>query len=229
VIAQLSQPAFLPFSIAGGVMLGLLTLEILFLVVGKPLSALLDHLAGGHHGPEVGAADHAGPGDHAGPAHGKFAEALAWLNAGRVPGLILLILALAGFAAGGFVIQGIADAIFRPLPAFIASLGALALAVPFVRGTSRTIARLMPRDETYALTHGDLIGLNGVVTLGPVKQGVAAKARFRDHGGNTHFPRVEPFKAGEVIEEGAAVLAVEARGSVIAVTRAKPTLTGTVG
>ncbi len=226
MIEQLSQPAYLPFSISAGVMLGLLALEIAFLLLGKPLSALLDHFAGGHHGPELGSH---GDAAHGAPTHGKIAGAFAWLNAGRVPGLILLILALAGFSAAGFLIQGVAASIFRPLPSLIASLGAVALALPFVRGLSRAIARLLPRDETYALTHGDLVGLSGVVTLGPVRRGVAAKARFRDHAGNTHFPRIEPFKPDEVIEEGAAVLAVETRGGVIAVTRAKPSLTGTAG
>jgi hypothetical protein len=87
---------------------------------------------------------------------------------------------------------------------------------------------VIPRDETYAATHGDLVGMTGTVILGPVRKGVVAKARFRDQHGNVHFPRVEPFSDSDVIEQGAPILAVEARGSAIAVTRAKPTLTGRI-
>lgn len=219
----LSSPPLLPFSISAGVMLGLLSLEVIFAVAGKPLSALLDHLAGHDVDADIG---HGAHGDT--PAHGKFGEALAWLNAGRVPGLILLILALAWFAAGGFVLQGVLGEIAKPLPAWLASLAALAFAVPSLRTSSRAIARIIPRDETYAATHGDLVGMTGTVTLGPVRKGMVAKARFRDQHGNVHFPRIEPFREDDVIEQGAPILAVEARGSAIAVTRAKPTLTGRI-
>lgn len=225
MLEHLSSAPFLPFSISGGVMLGLLLLELLFAVVGKPLSALLDHFAGhGAHGADI---DHGA--DHAhGPAHGKFGNALAWLNAGRVPGLILLILALAWFSAAGFAVQGIADAIIKPLPAWVASAAAVLLAVVPLRVTSRAVSHIIPRDETYVSTHGDLVGMTGMVTMGPVRKGMAAKARFRDRHGNVHFPRIEPFRDEDVIEEGVAVLAVEARGTTIAVTRAKPTLTGRI-
>lgn len=227
MLEQLSSPPFVPFSIAGGVMLGLLALEIAFMVVGKPLSALLDHLAG--HGATDGAGLHHDTHSHPdGHAHGKFGSALAWLNAGRVPGLILLILALGWFAASGFALQGIAGELAKPLPAWIASLAALIPAVPLLRLSSRAVGRILPQDETYAGTHGDLVGMNGTVVLGPVQKGVVAKARFRDQHGNVHFPRIEPFKDGEVIEQGAIILAVEARGTVIAVTRARPTLTGRI-
>lgn len=224
MLDQLSSAPFLPFSISSGVMLGLLLLEIVFAVAGKPLSALLDHLAG-HDAPDAGI-DHGDHGDV--PAHGKFADALAWLNAGRVPGLILVILALAWFAAGGFAIQGILAGIVKPLPGWLASLAALGLAVVPLRVSTRAVARAIPRDETYAATHGDLVGMIGTVVLGPVRKGVVAKARFRDQHGNVHFPRVEPFSDSDVIEQGAPILAVEARGSAIAVTRAKPTLTGRI-
>lgn len=239
MLDQLISAAYLPFSIAGGVMIGLLGLEIAFALLGKPLSALLDHLAPGHgagpgldgHGLDGHGADAAG--GHAvahvdTPAYGKFGEALAWLNAGRVPGLILLILALAWFSAGGFVVQGVAEALWRPLPGGLAVLAALLVAVVPMRASSRLVGRIFPRDETYVSSHGDFVGMTGIVTLGPVQKGSVAKARFRDQYGNVHFPRVEPFREGEIIEQGAPVLAIEARGPAIAVARAKPTLTGRI-
>ncbi len=225
---NLSSGSYLPFSIAGGVMLGVLLLEIAFMLAGKPLSALLDHL-GGHDaaGPEVPPSDTTADAPQA-PAHGKFEGAFAWLNAGRVPGLILLILALAWFAASGFAIQGIATELFRPLPGWIASIAALLPSVPLLRISTVAVARLLPQDETYAASHGDFLGMTGMVVLGPVRQGAVAKARFRDLHGNVHFPRVEPYDPEEVIEQGEPVLAVEARGQTIAVTRAKPSLTGRI-
>jgi hypothetical protein len=222
VLEHLGSPAYLPFTIAAGVMLGFTALELIFALLGKPLSALLDKAFGDHAAPDAHAPDaHPEP-----AAPSKIAEAFAWLNAGRVPGLVLLILILAGFAAFGMVIQGMADSVWTTLPAILAALGSAALTVPATRFASRVLGRLLPRDETYALTHAELVGLTGVVTLGPVKAGVVAKARFKDLHGNLHFPRIEPYTPGETIEAGAMVLAVESRGPIIAVARAAPSLTG---
>lgn len=227
-IDQLGTAPFLPFSIAGGVLLALVALELLTALIGKPASALVDHVFGHGIAPLDGHAgvDHAdAQGSHGLddlPAHarGTPVGAIDWLNVGRVPALVLLMLLLAAFAVSGFFIQGLTSGVIAPLPWPLAAVAAGVVAVFVTRRLSRMIGSVMPRDETYVVDTGTLVGLTGIVTLGPARVGVVAKARFRDRHGNTHFPRVEPFDPVDVFAQGEAVLGVEVRGNVLAVTRA---------
>ncbi len=226
-IDQLTAPAFLPFVIAAGVLFGLIALEMLTVLFGAPLSHWFhfDHAAPPDHGIEYAGHPSGSPADHVPPEpRGGFGAVLDWLNVGRVPIIILLMVILAAFAAVGIALQSVAASILAPLPWPIAAVAAFAVALPTTRGCSRFVARMLPRDETYITSEGELVGLTGEVTLGPARAGVVAKARFRDRHGNTHFTRIEPFEAGDTIEQGVVVLAVELRGRVLAVTRADAAL-----
>src|SRR5262245_61088568 len=230
-IDQLTVSGLLPFVIAAGVLLGLIVIEVVLLLLGASLTHVFghgDHLAlHGHgvgHGHAAGGPDHGHAHAHHPEARGPFGAVLDWINIGRVPFLVLLMVLLAAFAAVGIFVQTIAAALLAPLPWPVAIAVAFAAALPATRGRSRFAARMLPRRETYSASEGELRGLTGEVTLGPARTGVVAKARFRDRHGNTHFTRVEPFEAADTIEQGAIVLAVELRGRVLAVTRADPAL-----
>ncbi|MBM3503102.1 MAG: DUF1449 family protein [Alphaproteobacteria bacterium] len=217
---QLATSPFLPFSVAGLVAVGLTVVEIATSLVGKPLSAVVHELGLDH-----GALDHdIGAADGLAGSKGLVAKSLDWLNVGRVPLLILLLLLTATFAASGLVIQGIAGSILAPLPWPAAVPIAAVVSFRLTRSASRAWQRWFPRDESYALAAGDFVGLTGVVVLGPVRQGSVAKVRIRDRSGNTHFPRAEPHVAGDVFEEGENVLVVESRGVTVAVARAPDSL-----
>ncbi len=233
-----THPAVAPFSIAALALLGLLLIEIVTLLLGKPLSALLDHAVGhdgvhlDHGHVEVGTAlDHAG--DHGPPGakpegqhQGAFGTALDWLNAGRVPLLVLIIALLAAFAGLGMVLQTAVSIIGFYVPSLLAIAIVIVPAFICTRHLSRLVARVVPRDESYAQTGADFVGLVGEVTVGPVKRGVVARARIRDRHGNTHWPRIEPADPDVVIPTGASVLVIEARkGGALAVTTADSRLT----
>lgn len=234
-----AHPDVAPFSIAALALLGLLLIEIVTLLMGKPLSALLDH-AVGHDGVHLdhGHVESAGGFDHAldhGPHHGTkpegqhqgvFGTALDWVNAGRVPLLVLIIAVLAAFAALGIVLQTLVGISGFYVPKWIAIALVIVPALVCTRYLTRLVGKVVPRDETYVLAGGDFVGLVGEVTVGPVKQGVVARARIRDRHGNTHWPRVEPADPEHVIPAGAAVLVIEARArGVLAVTLADSRLT----
>src|SRR5262245_10465371 len=102
----LFAPVNAPFAIALGILGGLLVIDVATLVIGIPFSAKVDAMLDLHspdlhgpdlHGPDVHGPDVHGPhahgGGHAGldVAHepGMFGTAWDWLNAGRVPLLIL--------------------------------------------------------------------------------------------------------------------------------------------
>lgn len=184
-----------PFAIAALILVGLVAVELVAMLVGMSVSSLVDHGLPGH---AVEA--------HA--EHGLLGAWMSWLNAGGVPLLVLIMIWLACFAIAGFAIQGVAQAVFTMLPTLVASLGALALAAPATRTLSRWTARIIPREETSAVSQAEFIGLTGTVVLGPLDQGKPGRVRVRDRHGNIHV--LQTKGAGDhVIAQGGTVLIVD--------------------
>lgn len=190
-MSALAAPGFYPFTIAALILVGLVVFEIVSMVAGLSFTSLLGH---GH------------PDGHG--EHGPLDAWMSWLNTGGVPLLILIMIALASFAISGFAIQGVAQAVIAPLPTLVASLGAFALALPVTRTLSRWTARILPREETTAISQADLIGLTGTVALGPLDQGKPGRVRVKDQHGNIHVVRAKAAQ-GHTIPQGATVLLVD--------------------
>src|SRR3569833_2955540 len=177
----LAAPGFQPFTIAALVLLGLCAIEGVSLVFGHSISGTIDHLLHIDHADADAQPEHLGSIEvHAGDQpHGNlFGTFYDWLNAGRVPLLILLMAGLGAFAVSGLVLQTVAmHAMPAPLPGLLAALSAFLAVIPTTRSVSRVIARFLPRGESYALDESDLIGLPGIVTLGPVEAESAGRAK----------------------------------------------------
>ena len=204
MIAWLLAPQLQPFTIAAAVMLALLAIQI--------AGALLGHAF--HDMPEALPFDDAPD------------SPLDWLNLGKVPLLILLMLLLGLFAAGGMVLQAVAEPLTGLVPTLPAAVAAGIFALLTTGAASRLIARIMPREESYALSDEDLIGRVGTVTVGPLETHAVGKISVHDAFGNRHFPRVRPATAGEVIETGARVLIVDIKNREYRVIRAPVELAG---
>ncbi len=219
----LAGPALFPFTLAAAVMAGLVAVEALSLLLGQSLSGLVDGALGQGAGHEV-----AGGGDltTAADADGTFSPAalMSWINLGRVPFLILLILGLAVFALAGFLVQGLAAALVAPLPTLLAVPIAAAATLPALRVSTRAIARVIPRDESYVVTADDLIGATGEVTLGPVDDGLPGQVRAVDRHGNTHFLRARAAPGAPAMQSGARVLIVDRADAVYVAVPATPDL-----
>lgn len=198
----LLAPEARPFAVAALILIGLVGIELVGLLVGLSLSQWVDHSF--DH-----AADHSA--DHEGDGH--VAGALDWLNAGRVPLMVLLMLALGAFAAVGFALEAVARAAGMPLPALAASVLAVLAAVPVVRGGSRVLSRFVPRDETYAVEPADLVGRTAEVTMGPLDAGIPGRVKLRDAHGNWHFPRARAAAGQAPMAIGSTVLLVEWKGT----------------
>lgn len=179
-----------PFVIAALILVGLVGVEIVAMLIGFSVSTLL-HDGLSHHGD-----------------HGPLGAWMSWLNAGGVPLLVLLMIWLAAFAISGFAVQAVAEELVGGLPTFLASIAAVALAVPATRTLSRWTARIIPHEETSVISQADFVGLTGSVVLGPLDQGMAGRVRVRDRHGNIHVLRAKAA-AGHVIAQGATVLIVD--------------------
>jgi hypothetical protein len=180
--------------------LAIAAIETLSLVMGLGLAGLIDDML-----PDFDA-------DTPEVESSLLGEALGWLNVGRVPLLILLLSFLGIFTAGGYGLQLLAHGAFGfLLPAVIAAPMALLAAIPPTRLTSRALARIMPREETYATGDDELIGRVAVVTLGTVTRRAPGKAKVTDQHGNIHFVRVRAAQRGKRFATGDPVLLVSHR------------------
>jgi Inner membrane protein YqiJ, N-terminal/Inner membrane protein YqiJ, OB-fold len=189
-----------PFLVTMAITLGIAVIEIVSLTLGLGIADMIDDLLPDFDAdtPEIEAS--------------LLGDALAWLNVGRVPFLILLLAFLGVFTVGGYGAQLFARNSFGfLLPAFIVAPVALALAVPATRLVSRGLARIMPREESYATGDDELIGRIAVVSLGTVTRRTPGKAKVSDAHGNTHFVRLRAAQRGQRFQQSDRVLLVSHR------------------
>jgi membrane protein implicated in regulation of membrane protease activity len=193
-------PECLPFAIAAVMLAALTGIEVICLLLGFSLGEAIDKALPDDHGGVLGL--------------------LSWLNVGGVPILILIMLFLGIFAMTGFVIQSVAHAFWAPLPATLAALPAFVLALPAVRASSRTVARIVPRDESYAVDVSEFIGRSAEVVVGPLDQGLPGRVRVKDQHGNWHSLRARAARSEDPIAIGATVLLVDHVSNVYIAIRA---------
>ncbi|MCB4358198.1 OB-fold-containig protein [Quatrionicoccus australiensis] len=185
-------PESWPFSVAALVLLAIAVIEGLGLLTGLSLSAWLDHLL-----PEAGGL----PG---------VSEAwLGWLHVGKVPLLILLALFLTAFSVIGFTANTLVKSLlgFYP-PALLAAPLAFLGTLPVVRLSGAAIARLVPGDETSAVTLESLVGHVASVINGTARVGFPAEARVKNEHGLTLYVHVEPDNNATTFSAGDSVLLV---------------------
>jgi hypothetical protein len=186
----LLAPDVRPFAVAAAIMLALGGIELLTTLVGFSLSQVV--------GKDIEADGDSGLG-------GLF----LWINAGRLPLLVLIILALGVFAIAGFFLQGPAHGVGLSIPASIAAIAAAGFSLPVIRVTSRGIARIIPRDETYAVEEADFIGHVAEVSIGPLDQGLPGRVRLKDVFGNWHSLVARASSDSTPLPVGASVLLVD--------------------
>lgn len=173
------------FTAALLVLTGIGVLELVALMVGGSLSSLMDGMIG--EMPEAGG--------------------LAWLHLGRLPFLVVLVLLLASFSLSGYLLQGIVTAFFgQGLPTWAAAPLALMGAMPATRIAGSTLVRILPRDESAAISASSFVGRTATLVSGAASPGRAAEARFRDEFGQTHYVMVEPDAESPPLKAGERVL-----------------------
>jgi hypothetical protein len=182
-----------PFLVALVVTLAIAAIETLSLVMGLGLADLVDDLMPSFDAdtPEVESS--------------VCTDALGWLNVGKVPLLVLLLLFLGCFTVVGYGFQlFMIGSLGILLPAIVAGPLALIPALPATRLVSRTIAKILPREETYAVGDEDMVGRLAAVSLGPVTRRRHGKAKVTDAHGNIHFVRIraaEKAKSYQINQE----------------------------
>jgi hypothetical protein len=194
----------LPFTTALVLMLAIGALEAVSMLAGATLSGAIENLVPTDLVAEAPDVD-----------GGSLAQLLGWLRVGQVPVLMLLVIFLTAFGLIGLTLQAVVGTVLPfLLPGWVASLPAFVLALPTMRATGGLIARIIPRDETDAVSEESFIGRVATVTLGRATSGSPAQARLRDQHGQTHYVMVEPDEPDETFETGRQVILVRRQGAV---------------
>lgn len=192
---HLLLPEVRPFAIAAMMIVIVGGVEVTSMVIGASVSEVIGHAVDFEQGSD-----------------NAFINAVAWLNVGGVPLLVFIVVLLGFFSIMGFLIQDVARAIAGPLPLVAAVPLACAASVPLVRGTTRLVARIVPKDETYAVRLSDLVGRVGSVAVVPLDHGLPGRVRVKDAHQNWHTVAASAAPDSPPLPVGAAVLLVDRSG-----------------
>jgi YqiJ-like protein len=189
-VSALFAPELWPFALAAGLMMALAVIEGLALLMGVSTSYWHDGAIADHPDSFVGAA-------------------LGWLHFGKVPLLAIVVIFLTTFALAGFIIQFATKAMIGSyLPLLVAVALAFVVAVVGVRILGGALSKMIPRDESTAVSDASLIGRVGTIVIGTARAGMPAEARVQDEHGATHYVMVEPDEPDQSLAAGTRVLLV---------------------
>ncbi len=214
MIDLLTAPGSAPFTVALLVVFALLIFELVSLFSGLGVNEVVDNLvtsnidmpdiADGTPSLTEGLEGASAP--DGGSLLGKL---LAWLYVGRVPVLIVFVVFLGLFGMAGLALQSTAGSLFgSPLPSLLAMPAAFIAVLPGVRWSCAGLARILPRDESNAVSTGTFIGKTAVIVGSSATASMAAQARLRDRHGTTHYLMVQPDVDSEELKPGELVLIV---------------------
>ncbi len=201
-----------PFAVALGLTLAIALIELIGVLIGLSPSEAIDNTL-----PD------ADP-DVPDLQLGTLSQFLTWLSFGRLPALIVLILLTTSFGLGGYVLQEAMRRIFGfALEPAIASAPAAIFSLFATHHLGHWLGRLMPREETEAVSTADFIGRVATVFRGTASAGKPAEAKLTDIHGKTHYVLVEPDDNKQLLSEGSEVVLVRREGPVFrAIVRLKP-------
>lgn len=210
MISFLLEPQNLPFSVALSVMVAIALMEGIGLVLGVGISSLIESML-----PEINF-----DGDFEGLEMPELnnttgmTKFLGWLRIGQVPILITLIIFLTIFGLTGLILQSVVESMSgNLLPAAIAAIPVFLITLPTLRIAHAMIAKIIPKDESYAVSEESFIGRIATITHGTATSKRGAQARLRDEHGRDHYIMVKPDVEGETFPVGTSVLLVTRTGS----------------
>ncbi len=216
MIEFMLSSANFPFTISLMVMMILALLEGITTLLGSGIFSFLDSLL-----PDMDLdMDMDAPDlDHA----GYFTKFLAWIKLGEVPAIVLLVLLLTSFGLFGLAIQLVAQTFAGSLlPALLVSLPAFFLALIVVRTCGTILSKVIPKDETDAVSEETFVGRLAVITIGRASIGNPAQAKLQDVFGQTHYIMVEPDNQESTFQQGQTVLILQRSGSIFQATDQVP-------
>ena len=185
------------YTIAIGIVLAIAALEIIGQFIGLSLGQLID-----------GALDlDMDVSPDAGVLSGGLSSLLAWMGLNKVPFMVWLIIFLTSFALIGFTGNYLAlTLISNPLPASLSAVIALMGGTYISHHLSTLIGRLIPKEQTSAVSKDSFSGMLAQITVGTARKGMPAEAVLKDEFDQKHYVLVEPIDEDEFTQGTKVVL-----------------------
>lgn len=202
MIEPLTDPALLPFAVAGITVLVLAVIEVLAVTLGWTVSESADSLL---PGVDLEAGDAPG--------------VLSWLGFGKAPFLVVLIVILATFAVSGILLQHLSLSLLgSTLWPALAVVLALLVTLPSSSFLAGALAQLIPSDETSGIHRDVLVGREGHIAQGLATQDRQAEAQVTGPKGLRHWIMVRAER-GEQLPAGTPVRIVARESRTVFVAR----------
>ena len=191
-----------PFAIALGSVLILGLFEGLGLLVGLSIMSLFDQFSPFEMEVDVEL--------DANVTSGGITSVVGWLYLNKLPLLVWLVLFLSTFAIAGYSFNYLnLNWLTLALPSFVASIFAIIAAIVMTRTIGKPLAKLMPKNETSAVSADSFTGLVAKVTIGKATQHSPAEAVLTDQFNQKHYVLVAPETSDEIFEQSQQVVLVE--------------------
>ncbi len=192
------------FAIALCLVLALAILEGVGMLIGLSMMNLLDHISPIELDMEV---------DADLPA-GGLTPLLGWLCLNRLPLLIWLVLFLTSFGIAGYSLNYILLNNFEVnLPEFLIYALSFIFSLYATHHIGKPLSRLLPQNESSAISNNSFNGLIATITIGTAKQDSPAEATLTDSFNQKHYVLVTPDSDTEEFNQGQQVVLVEKKES----------------
>ncbi|QFU21599.1 YqiJ family protein [Shewanella eurypsychrophilus] len=205
MVEFLLTQANLPFTLSLFFVLMLGVFEALSLCIGYSL---------------VGALDDWAPIDIDADSATGLTGVAGWLCLNRLPLLIWFVLVLISFSVAGYTANYLSLIFNRELLPQSATLPiALFITAVSCRYLGAAIARILPKNESSAISIDGLLGSVGTVTIGCAIKGNPSEALVQDQYHQKHYVLVEPESAGIEFNSGTQVVLLKREGTVWSAAR----------
>lgn len=192
------------FAIALCSVLALAILEGVGMLIGLSMMNLLDHISPVDLDIEV---------DADLPA-GGLTPLLGWLCLNRLPLLIWLVLFLTSFGITGYTLNYVLLNNFSAnLPEILTYGLSFICSLYATHYIGKPLSRLLPKNESSAISNNSFNGLIATITIGTAKQDSPAEASLTDSFNQKHYVLVTPDSETEEFNQGQQVVLVEKKES----------------
>ncbi|WP_199610895.1 YqiJ family protein [Flocculibacter collagenilyticus] len=198
------------FTVALGIMCVIGLIEGIGMLIGASILSILDNLLDVDVDMDADSS----------VTEGGLTAILGWLCLDKLPLLVWLTLLLVSFALVGYSLNFTSHHIFsQSLSTFISIPIATIAALFSTHWLGAALAKVMPKNESSAVSKNTFSGQVGTITIGTAKQGYAAEAVVTDHFKQKHYVMVEPAIADDEFTQGTQVLLIDKKESVWLATK----------
>lgn len=193
------------FAIALGMVIALALLEGIGTLIGLSLMGLLDNISPIDIDLDL----------DVDVTNSGITPLLGWLCLNKLPLLVWLVLFLSCFGIVGFTLNFVSLSMLGSLmPDFAIYVTSLLIAVFLTHLIGQPLARLLPKNESTAISNNSFEGLIARITIGTATKNSPAEAVLTDNFNQKHYVLIVPDNETERFKQGDRVVLVEKQDNI---------------